>query len=302
MNAIVAARRCSGGTVKLINDQAITPDARHSRIVELLPPASRLPPGFCARLLAEAGGMGRAGREVDHRGHTVARRLAHGLTPIRPRVSQSGVHARADEGDLRDLLRREVPGPERTAEDPLRVSPAYQRLRELDAVFGEKSGWERANWFESNAPSGDEALRPRGWAGKLWSARCRGRAPRVPRGRRSSTSSFAKILVSGHDAAALLERLCANRVARDVGQVTYAVLNPRGGIECDFTVTRLAEKQLPNRDRNRIWPARSRVDHPAPPRRRLGAGHGRNLGSRLFRHLGPEARAILEPLTTADLE
>ena len=59
------------------------------------------------------------------------------------------------------------PGHERTAGRPLRVSPAYARLQELGAAFGEKSGWERANWFERNAAHGDESLRPRGWAGKL---------------------------------------------------------------------------------------------------------------------------------------
>ena len=37
------------------------------------------------------------------------------------------------------------------------------------AAFGEKSGWERPNWFESNAAAGDEGLRPRGWAGQHWS-------------------------------------------------------------------------------------------------------------------------------------
>src|SRR5262249_2828080 len=42
-----------------------------------------------------------------------------------------------------------------------------------------------------------------------------------------------------------LERLCANRVVRDVGAITYtSMLNPRGGIECDFTVTRLAEERF----------------------------------------------------------
>ena len=61
------------------------------------------------------------------------------------------------------------PGHERAAGRPLRVSAANARLRELGAVFGEKSGWERANWFEPNAAEGDESLRPRGWAGKLWS-------------------------------------------------------------------------------------------------------------------------------------
>src|SRR3712207_8714942 len=58
------------------------------------------------------------------------------------------------------------PGHERRAGRPLRVSPTYGRLQELGAAFGEKSGWERANWFEPNGATGDDGLRPRGWAGK----------------------------------------------------------------------------------------------------------------------------------------
>ncbi len=58
-------------------------------------------------------------------------------------------------------------------------------------------------------------------------------------------SSFAKLDVTGEGAAAFLETLCANRVAREVGRVTYTqMLNARGGIECDFTVTRLAEERF----------------------------------------------------------
>ena len=54
-------------------------------------------------------------------------------------------------------------------------------------------------------------------------------------------SSFAKLEISGPGAAGLLERLCDNRVAREVGAITYTqMLNRRGGIECDFTVTRTA--------------------------------------------------------------
>jgi 4-methylaminobutanoate oxidase (formaldehyde-forming) len=126
------------------------------------------------------------------------------------------------------------------------VSPAYSRLRELGAVLGEKSGWERANWFEPNAAAGDESLRPRGWAGKLWSPAI-GAEHRACRETAAlfDESSFAKIDVTGDGAADFLERLCANRVAREVGRVTYTqMLNPRGGIECDFTVTRLAEDRF----------------------------------------------------------
>ena len=153
--------------------------------------------GFCARPRGR-GRDGAARRRVDRRGDAVARRLAHGLAPLRRRVPLAAAHARADEGGLRDLLRREVPRPRargRAAAPPVgRVSAA----RELGAAFGEKSGWERANWFERNAAAGDESLRPRGWAGKLWSpaigaehTACRETAALF------DESSFAKIEVSG---------------------------------------------------------------------------------------------------------
>src|ERR1044071_10213729 len=68
------------------------------------------------------------------------------------------------------------PNEERLAGRPLRTSPTYDRLAALGAVFGEKSGWERVNWFEPSAddvPLGGrdalEALRPPGWAGQHWS-------------------------------------------------------------------------------------------------------------------------------------
>src|SRR2546429_7089672 len=134
------------------------------------------------------------------------------------------------------------PGHERTAGRPLRLSPAYPRLQELGAAWGEKSGWERANWFESNAARGDGSLRPRGWAGQLWSpaigaehVACREAAALF------DETSFAKIEVAGPGAADFLERLCDNRVARDAGAITYTqMLNRRGGVEGDFTVTRPA--------------------------------------------------------------
>src|SRR5205085_3643369 len=58
-------------------------------------------------------------------------------------------------------------------------------------------------------------------------------------------TSFAKIEIAGPGAAAYLEGLCDNRVARAVGAVTYTqMLNRRGGIECDFTVARLGEERF----------------------------------------------------------
>ena len=195
------------------------------------------------------------------------------------------------------------PGHERSAGRPLRVSSAYARLQELGAVFGEKSGWERANWFESNGARGDESLRPRGWAGKLWSPAigaehlaCREAAAIF------DESSFAKILVAGDGAADLLERLCANRVAREVGQVTYTqMLNSRGGIECDFTVTRMAE------DAFRIVTGTAFGQHDLAWIRQHAPDDGSIRVSdetsqyACFGLWGPNARAVLQPLTTTDL-
>ena len=123
----------------------------------------------------------------------------------------------------------------------MRLSPAYPELAALGAEFGEKSGWERANWFRSNETAEGEALRPRGWAGRHWSTAIGAEAvaTRTTAGL-FDESSFAKIEVSGPGATAFLQWLCANDIDRAVGSIVYTqLLNTRGGIEADLTVTRL---------------------------------------------------------------
>ena len=62
-------------------------------------------------------------------------------------------------------------------------------------------------------------------------------------------SSFSKLEVLGPGALELLERLCANRIDRRVGAVVYTqLLNERGGIEADLTITRIARRQFPGND------------------------------------------------------
>ena len=105
--------------VKLINGpEAFTPDGEF-----ILGPSDVrgfwVAAGFCAHGLAGAGGHREARRRVDRRGDALARRLAHGLAPVRRRLPQPGVHARADEGDLRDVLRRQVPGPRAVGRTPV---------------------------------------------------------------------------------------------------------------------------------------------------------------------------------------
>jgi glycine cleavage system T protein len=259
--------------------------------------------GFCAHGLAGAGGMGKL----------VAEWIVEGTPSLDVWHMDSrrfGVAYRSREYTLartKEIYETyydvKYPGHERAAGRPLRLSPAYPRLQELGAAFGEKSGWERANWFEPNADLGDESLRPRGWAGKQWSpaigaehGACRESAALF------DETSFAKLDLSGQGAAAFLERLSANRVAREVGQITYTqMLNARGGIECDFTVTRLAE------DRFRIVTGTAFGQHDLAWLRQHAPDDGSvqvaDVTSALacFGLWGPRAREILQPLTAADL-
>jgi glycine cleavage system T protein len=195
------------------------------------------------------------------------------------------------------------PGHERTSARPLRVSPAYAAHLADDAYFGEKSGWERVNYYRSNEAGGDESKRPLGWAGKLWSPAIEAehRATRERAGL-FDESSFAKIEVSGPGAADLLEHLCDNRVARGVGRITYTqMLNPRGGVECDFTVTQLGEQSFG------IVTGTALGGHDLDWIRRHAPGDGsvevRDVTSAwaCFGLWGPRARDILAPLTPQSL-
>ncbi|HEY8776849.1 MAG TPA: FAD-dependent oxidoreductase [Gaiellaceae bacterium] len=287
--------------IKLINGpEAFTPDGEF-----ILGPSDVrgfwVAAGFCAHGLAGAGGMGQL----------LAEWIVEGLPSLDVWEMDSRRFGRHYESREYTLARTtevystyydvKYPGHERSAGRPLRVSPTYARAQQLGAVFGEKSGWERVNWLEPNAALGDESLRPRGWAGQLWSpaigaehVACRTTAALF------DETSFAKIEIAGKEAPDFLERLCDNKVARDVGAITYTqMLNQRGGIECDFTVTRLAE------DRFRIVTGTAFGRHDLAWIR-LHAPDGVQVEDVTSRYAclglwGPAARAILQPLTTEEL-
>ena len=198
--------------------------------------------GFCAHGIAGAGGIGQQVAQWIVEGEP-------GLDLWRMDVRRFGPQYRSRSYTLARTVENyatyydiHYPNEERQAGRPLRVSPAYARLRELGAIFGEKSGWERPNWFASNEPAGDEDIRPHGWAGRHWSPAIGVEAMAAREGvALFDESSFAKIEVAGPGAADLLQLLCAGDVGRPPGTITYTqMLNRRGGVECDVTVTRLA--------------------------------------------------------------
>ncbi len=259
--------------------------------------------GFCAHGLAGAGGIGKVMAEWIAEGEPSLDLWEMDVRRFGSQYrSPAYTHARTRETyetyyDIR------YPNHERQAGRPLRLTSANSWHAEHGAAFGEKSGWERVNWYESNAAAGDESLRPRGWAGQHWSPAI-GAEHRATREAVAifDESSFAKMEIEGPGAAALLERLCDNEVARGVGKITYTqMLNQRGGIECDFTVARLGEELFQivtgtafgNHDRE--WIRKHLPDDGSVRVRDVTAAWS------CFGIWGPRARDVLAPLTPADL-
>jgi 4-methylaminobutanoate oxidase (formaldehyde-forming) len=255
--------------------------------------------GFCAHGLAGAGGLGKVMAEWILAGEPQ-------MDVWEMDIRRFGAQYRSPSYTLKRA--KEVyetyydiryPGHEREAGRPLRVSGAYPWHQQHGAAFGEKSGWERVNWYESNASSGDEALRPRGWAGMHWSPAIG--AEHVATRERAGLfdeSSFAKLEVAGPGAPGFLEWLCDNRVAREIGAITYTqMLNQRGGIECDFTVARVDEETFS------IVTGTAFGNHDLSWIRRLAPEDGSvrcsDVTSRwaCFALWGPRARDILSSLT-----
>ena len=200
--------------------------------------------GFCAHGIAGAGGIGRQMATWIVEGEPELDLWKMDIRRFGAQYrSQAFTLARTTEV-YQTYYDIHYPNEERFAGRPLRLSAAYPRLVELGASFGEKSGWERPNWFGSNGADRPEieALRPRGWAGQHWDPAigAEALATRQAAGLYDE-SSFAKIEVSGPGACAFLQRLCANDVDVEPGRIVYTqMLNSRAGIETDFTVTRLA--------------------------------------------------------------
>ncbi|HEY2077038.1 MAG TPA: FAD-dependent oxidoreductase [Streptosporangiaceae bacterium] len=126
---------------------------------------------------------------------------------------------------------------------PFRRSPAHALLREANACFGAKMGWERANFF---APPGQSPVIQYSWDKQNWqpwsSAEQTAARQRVAV---FDQTSFSKYLVSGEDAEEALQWLCTNDVAVPPGRTVYTgLLNDRGTYESDITVTRLSATEF----------------------------------------------------------
>jgi len=266
--------------------------------------------GFCAHGIAGAGGIGRqlatwivdGEPELDLWKMDIRRFGPHYRSPTYTLARTIEVYA-----TYYDI---HYPNEERQAGRPLRTSPTYETLAGLGAVFGEKSGWERPNWLEPNADDPRfggrdalEALRPRGWAGEHWSPAIGAEALATRRAAALfDETSFAKLEVGGPGACAFLQGLAANDIDRPPGAIVYTqLLDRRGGIQADLTVTRLGPDRfllvtgtaVGNHDA--AWLRAHRPDDGSVEVRDLSAARV------CFGLWGPRARDILATTTRDDV-
>jgi heterotetrameric sarcosine oxidase gamma subunit len=255
--------------------------------------------GFNSVGIASAGGAGRA--------------LAEWIIEGEPSLDLSAVDIRrfaAFNGNNQWLhdrvsevlgLHYAIPWPNRelATARPFRRSPAYHLLRQANACFGSKMGWERANFF---APEGQESVIEYAWGQQNWQpwSDAEQRAARTAVALFDQTS-FSKYLVVGPDAELALQWLCTGDVAVEPGRTVYTgMLNARGTYEADITVTRLKADEFllvssaatTERDKDHI---RARI--PADAHASLVDVTSQYA---VYGVMGPRSRELLSRLSRAD--
>ncbi|HXD27241.1 MAG TPA: FAD-dependent oxidoreductase [Arthrobacter sp.] len=128
----------------------------------------------------------------------------------------------------------------------LRHSSIHPRHVENDAVFFQAAGWERPQWFASNADLleefGDAVPRhPHEWDAR-WHSPISSAEHLCLRNRGAmiDLSAFAQFDVVGPGACDFLQSLAMAQVDRPVGRIIYTpLLDARGGFRSDLTLVRL---------------------------------------------------------------
>src|SRR5690606_30077019 len=196
------------------------------------------------------------------------------------------------------------PMEERPAGRPAKTTPAWERLDRAGAVWGQRFGWERPNWF---APPGVERRDVYSFRRSNWFAHVgnevRGMRERVGL---LELSSFAKYEVEGPGARAWLDRMVANAIPKAVGRMSLAhALNPSGSVRSEFTITRMADGLRGERF-YLVGPGAGHdydLDFLQKTLPRDGSVQLSDVTTRfgVFVLAGPEARRVLETLADADV-
>ncbi len=207
------------------------------------------------------------------------------------------LHERTREG-LGRLYAMHWPHLEPETARGIRRSPLHERVTAAGGVFGEMTGWERANWY---APAGTRGEYSYSYQRQNWFET----SAEEHRAAREAVavfdlSSFAKIEVAGPDALDLLQRFCTANVDLVPGRVRYTLmLNGRGGIELDGTVVRW--------DTERFWVITPTFSQQKTfqllkrhARGRAAAVFDATAGFATIAVMGPNSRDLLSRISPAD--
>ncbi|HEY2578608.1 MAG TPA: FAD-dependent oxidoreductase [Streptosporangiaceae bacterium] len=255
--------------------------------------------GFNSVGIASAGGAGRA--------------LAEWIAGGEPSTDLSAVDIRrfaAFHGNNQWLhdrvgevlgLHYAVPWPNRELNTarPFRRSPVYHLLKQANACFGSRMGWERANFF---APAGEQPRIGYSWGKQSWlpwsAAEQRAARERVAV---FDQTSFSKLLLTGPDAEEVLQWLCTADVAAAPGRTIYTgMLNSRGTYEADITVTRLSVEEF------LLVSSATQTEHDADHiRRHIPSGAAAALvdvtsAYAVYGVMGPASRDLLAAVSRSD--
>ena len=132
------------------------------------------------------------------------------------------------------------PDEERPAARPLRTSPCYERMKNLGAVFGQKFGWERPNFFATDGmeQKDDWSFRRSKWFDAI-KKECENVKKNVGL---LDMTAFAKCRIKGPKAEEFLDYLVANKLPKKIGRINLChALNTKGGVHSEFTIMKEAD-------------------------------------------------------------
>lgn len=250
--------------------------------------------------IQSSGGLGKVCAEWMHNGYSPLDLWGNDIRRMYPFMGTRDFASERAEESLGLLYANHYPFRQFETGRNVRLSPVHQRLQEYNACFGQVAGWERANWF---APAGVEPAYEYSFGRQNWfdysAAEHRAAREAVAL---FDQSSFSKYLVQGRDATQVLQRICTADIDTSADKIVYTHwLNERGGIEADLTVTRQSEDQY-------LVISGAATTHKDLHwlRRHIGPDEFCTVTDvtsqyAVFGVMGPNSRAMLEPLLRIDL-
>ncbi|MEO0893676.1 MAG: FAD-dependent oxidoreductase [Pseudomonadota bacterium] len=256
--------------------------------------------GFNSVGILSSGGVGKALASWIRDRHPPMELIDVDVRRMQPfQSNRTYLHDRTTE-TLGLLMDMHWPGRQFETARNIRRSPFDAELRQAGAVMTEAAGFERPGFF---IKPGEPKTFGYSYGPQGWDQACKREALNTHENvTLFDHSCFAKFMVEGPDATAVLNRICANNIDVGLGRLVYTQwLNDKGGIEADVTVTRLTETSYlivtiaSSQTRDMAW-LKGNI-----PQDARAFAYDATSGLPMLALMGPRARDLLQSLSGADL-